>query len=185
MAESLAAHVIKLNTTSHLVSSVLVQAVVAAEDRRFWRHKGFDPVAAIRAVSDFVFSGRVSGASTIEQQLVRTLRKRYELTLRRKVTEIALAFLIACEFPKKTIISLYLHVAYFGWHATGIEMAASRLGVPLNSLTKREAATIAAMLKLPMPRLPSDRYAARLTTRVDYILAEMNRHELSSPESSP
>jgi len=131
-----------------------------------------------------VISGRISGASTIEQQLVRTLRKRYELTLWRKITEIALAFLISCEFSKEAIINLYLHVAYFGWRATGIEMAASRLGVSLNSLTKREAATIAAMLKLPMPRLPSDRYAARLMTRVEYVLAEMNRHELSSLEPS-
>lgn len=149
----------------------LVFAIVAAEDRRFFRHCGIDLMGVARALRDYALWGSVSGASTVEQQLVRTLRGRYELTISRKLSEMCIAIVISRRFHKKAIIEVYSRIAYLGWHARGVGQAAKRLGIDLSpSISKREAATIAAMLKAPMPKYPSENYAKRLQHRIEYIL---------------
>ena len=159
-----------------LVENELLQrAIVAAEDRRYWRHPGVDLRASVRAVYFYLVEGKVSGASTIEQQLVRTLRKRYEVTLLRKLSEIVLAFFVSNLFSKRRILQTYMSVAYFGWSATGVDAVAARLGVESAEISFTEAATIAAMLKLPMPRYPSEKYTQRLSMRVRYVLKTMQR----------
>lgn len=155
--------------------SNIIQAVLAAEDRRFLFHSGVDLIGIARAISRLAVGGRLEGASTIEQQLIRTLRGRYEITLDRKVTECLLAIAISRKFEKKTIMLAYLDVAYFGWKATGLEAAASRLGVSISNASKTEAAAIAAMLKVPMPRAPSAEYRVRHAKRVKYILSNLEK----------
>jgi penicillin-binding protein 1A len=155
----------------------LVRAVVAAEDRRFFRHRGIDLSAIIRALWKFLTSRTLSGASTIEQQLVRTLRGRYEISLNRKLSEIAIAIAISRKFDKRVIANVYCNVAYLGWRATGMKQAASRLGLDIFALSEREAATLAAMLKLPMPKQPNKAYSNRLQRRILYIVNRANQKE--------
>ena len=159
------------------IPSKLIHAIIAAEDRRFWRHRGVDFLSIIRAVWRYLQRGTISGASTIEQQLVRTLRQRYELSLSRKLSEMYIATAISRQFEKMVLAEVYCRVAYLGWQARGVEQAARRLGVNLTSLSDKEAATIAAMLKLPMPKYPSARYRTRLGERVDYVLRWMKSRE--------
>lgn len=148
----------------------VVQAMVIAEDRRFRQHKGIDWWGVARALWLYVARRRVSGASTIEQQLVRTLRKRYEVTLGRKLSEMLIAAVVSRAVSKADIAKVYLRVAYFGWRATGVDQAAQRLGISIDSITWQEAATVASLLKYPMPRYPSAAYTSRLSRRVTYVL---------------
>lgn len=157
------------------IPNALIEAVVAAEDRRFFSHNGVDPRAMARALWAYIRTGRLTGASTLEQQLVRTIRGRYEPTLARKITEINIAMKVSKRFSKRQLVEVYCHIAYLGWRAQGMSQAARRLGVDLSSLSLRESATLASMLKLPMPRFPSEGYARRLQRRTEYVL-----HVLSS-----
>lgn len=158
------------------VSSCIFEAIIIAEDRRFRNHQGVDGFAVIRAAVQYILNGRISGASTIEQQLVRTWRSRYELSIRRKVSEIAIACTLSARYSKNEIVSAYAHCAYFGWHASGIDAVSKRLNIDIQSASPSDAATIAAMLKLPMPRFPTRKYSERLAIRKNYILLNMSRY---------
>jgi len=80
---------------------------------------------------------------------VRTLSKRYERTIRRKIREILLASLVELQVPKVDIAGLYLSISYFGSRMNGIEQAASRTGLTMKVLTPRQAASLVARLKYP------------------------------------
>lgn len=153
----------------------IMDAVVLAEDRRYWRHTGFDPKGAARAAWCYIRTGRISGASTIEQQLVRTLRGRYELTLNRKLTEIVIAIKLTKRFSKGELLRAYLEIAYFGWSANGLVQLASRLDIDLHVPDVEASALIASLLKLPMPKNPSQEYRKRLKRRMDFVRSKIGR----------
>ncbi|MGN6489084.1 MAG: biosynthetic peptidoglycan transglycosylase [Devosia sp.] len=148
-------------------------AVVAAEDGRYFRHRGVDWLSIGRALWAWLTGSKLSGASTIEQQLVRTIRGRYEITIARKASEIFLARGIARRFSKADCLWAYMLVAYFGWRSTGIKQVTRRLGVALSTCSEEDAAQIAAMLKVPMPERPSARYRERLSVRKAYVIRRM------------
>jgi monofunctional glycosyltransferase len=152
----------------------VIRAMIVAEDRRFFSHCGVDFRGVTRAVLKYLSGGRLEGASTIEQQFVRTARRRYEITFARKFTECVLAVIVSSRHSKAHIAYSYLEVAYFGWRANGVQQAARRLGIDLLHASEAEAAALAAMLKVPMPRFPSQRYVTRHAQRVEYILTNWN-----------
>lgn len=151
------------------------RAIILSEDRRFFRHPGVDLLAIFRAAFAFLTQGTVSGASTIEQQLVRTIRGRYERTLQRKLSEIVIAIVVARYFSKTDIVLAYLEIAYFGWNATGLKHAIRRFGIDVSVASVEDAAMIAALLKLPMPKSPSEEYHRRLTRRTNHIVFLLER----------
>lgn len=148
----------------------LIQALVVAEDRRYCSHPGVDIFSIARALYRALFMAKIEGASTIEQQLVRTMRQRYEFSVSRKVSECLLAMGVVRAFDKVCLARVYLNIAYFGWRANGVHQAAHRLGLNVDDLNREQAALLAAMLKVPMPREPSARYLARRAQRVAYIV---------------
>jgi membrane peptidoglycan carboxypeptidase len=96
---------------------------------------------------------KFGGISTIEQQLVRTIRKRREYTISRKFSEITLSILMNFHFTKAEILTTYLNCVYFGPHMNGVDTAALvSFGVPAISLTEEQADFIACLLPTPMPR---------------------------------
>jgi membrane peptidoglycan carboxypeptidase len=88
------------------VPPILVAALLTVEDRRFYQHGGVDLRATCRAILHGLAGGRWTGASTIEQQLVRTLTGRYQRTLRRKLGEMLLACLVYRTVPKQDVPGL-------------------------------------------------------------------------------
>lgn len=162
------------------ISPTIVAMLIVGEDKRFFRHHGVDPFATARAIRDRVIGKTRSGGSTIEQQLVRTLTRRYEPTFSRKLREILLASLVDGVIPKPDVPGLYLSVAYFGWRMNGVQQASRRLGIPLDAATPYEAASIVARLKYPEPRLaPKDR-ARQIAIRTEYILRRAAKFESSA-----
>ena len=151
------------------LSDMLVVALIAAEDHRFFEHCGIDFLGIMRALYRNLCTGGLEGASTIEQQLVRQLTGKFEKTFRRKVSEILLASLVFRVIPKWEIPGVYLSVAYFGWQMNGIRQACVRLGVDSRNASPRQAAALMARLKYPEPRALTPGRAHLIARRTEYI----------------
>jgi penicillin-binding protein 1A len=152
------------------VPAVLRQAVLAAEDERFYRHRGIDDRGIIRALlANMLSRDSVQGGSTITQQLVRNaypdLRDR---SLVRKIKEASLAAQLEERLSKDQILEAYLNRVYFGSGYYGVE-AASRgyFGKHVGELNLAQAATLAGLIREPEtsnPRSSPDRALERRNT---------------------
>lgn len=135
-------------------------AMVAIEDRRFRSHWGVDPVALMRitkfAIDNRGTGRRLQGASTITQQVARTIFLSNKYDVGRKFREMILALALERKFTKDQILELYLNKVYFGGGAYGID-AASRtfFGHAATNLTLSEAAVIAGLVKAPSRYSPT------------------------------
>lgn len=149
-------------------------AVLAIEDRRFYRHFGLDFIGLARAMVANVRAGRVvQGGSTITQQLAKNLFLTPERTFRRKVQETMLALWLEARFSKNEILTLYLNRVYFGGGAYGIEAAAQRyFGVDAGRLTLNQAAMLAGLLKAPSRYSPASNPEAA-AVRMQVVLRAM------------
>ena len=129
----------------------MINAVIAVEDARFWKHKGIDYVAIARAIfKDIIHAGLREGGSTITQQLTKVMFLSPEKTLQRKIREAALAIKIEKNLDKKEILELYLNKVYFGHGAYGVEMASrTYFGKSVRDITLPEAALIAGLIRAP------------------------------------
>jgi membrane peptidoglycan carboxypeptidase len=158
------------STNHQYLSRNLVNTLILAEDKRYLSHLGFDPIAAVRAIFSLIVKHKLQGASTIEQQLVRTITRRYEITLSRKAREMLLASILSASFPKDKIARAYLCVAYFGWQMNGIEQACGQLSVDPETATVAQAADIVARLKYPQPSNASLKRLKQIRDRAAHIL---------------
>jgi len=143
-----------------------LEATVATEDANFYRHFGVDPLAIARSAWLNWRSGEiVSGASTLTQQVARTLllspEERYERTLRRKIREAWLAVRLEWHYSKEEILALYLNHSYYGHFAYGMEAAAqSYLGKHVGELDLAECALLAGLPQWPVYYNPLENPAA-------------------------
>ncbi len=160
----------------------LVLAVLAAEDVRFFRHRGVDYQAIARAALENYRAGRVvEGASTITQQLARNLLPReigHERSVRRKVREALLARAIERRWSKRDILETYLGFVFLGQNAYGVA-AASRAYFDrrVGELDLAQAALLAALIQAP-GRLDPYRRPEAARARRDEVLARMARAKL-------
>jgi len=138
------------------VSKVLVDAVIAIEDRRFFDHEGLDPIRIAGSALAVLRAGEaVQGGSTITQQLARQSVGR-EKTLTRKVKEMLFAAQLEHHFSKNEILELYLNKVYFGDGLYGVEAAArGYFGKKASELSLPEAALLAGLLKAPSTYAPT------------------------------
>jgi membrane peptidoglycan carboxypeptidase len=165
------------------ISPLLVQAVLTAEDRRFFEHAGFDPGRVIGSAFANARAGRiVQGGSTITQQLVRMSDGERARTYGRKLREVLLARAVERRFSKDAILQTYLNKVYLGEGFYGVETAAhGYFGKSAADVTVEEAATIAALIQSPV-RYTQDAYAARVLARRNWILGEMfEQHAIPEP----
>ncbi|MDD4071361.1 MAG: penicillin-binding protein 1A [Desulfobacterales bacterium] len=129
----------------------LIQAVIATEDRNFYHHSGIDLKGIFRAVVKDALAGEfIEGASTLTQQLTKTLFLNPQKTLTRKLKEAILSVQLERRYTKNEILTMYLNQVYFGSGAYGVESAARLyFGKPVKNLTLSECALIAGMPKAP------------------------------------
>ena len=149
-------------------------AFVSAEDGDFFSHTGVDFLGIIRAAYKNFRAGRVvQGASTITQQVAKTLLLTPQRTLTRKIKEAILAQRIERSFSKEDILYLYLNQIYLGHGAWGIEAAAQTyFGKPASELDVSEAAFIAGLVKAPSRYSPVSHYR-RARNRQEYVIGRM------------
>ena len=141
----------RISVETDRIPQVLVDAVLAAEDRTFFEHGGVDPAGILRALVTNLQQGGVSqGGSTITQQYVKNVYLTQERTITRKIKEAALAVRVEREIPKQEILTRYLNTIYLGRGAYGVE-AASRayFGKNVDELTLPEAAYLAGLIRSP------------------------------------
>src|SRR5262245_39637943 len=150
------------------------KAFVAAEDKRFYQHKGIDERGLIRAfMGNLTQPGRPQGGSTITQQVAKNLLVGADVTYERKMREIILASRIERTLSKNEILELYLNSIYLGRASWGIEMAArSYFGKSARELTLTEGALLAGLTKGPNFFNP-ERQPARARERLAYVLSRM------------
>ncbi|MBW4330740.1 PBP1A family penicillin-binding protein [Stakelama sp. CBK3Z-3] len=142
------------------IPPVMRKAMVSIEDKRFYSHIGVDPIGALRAAKfaiDHRGTGRrMQGASTITQQVARTIFLSNRYTLGRKLREAILALALERKFTKDQILELYLNKVYFGGGAYGIDAASRRFfGHSATNLSLGEAAIIAGLVKAPSHYSPT------------------------------
>src|SRR5881394_3438969 len=133
------------------VPAPLKNAIIAAEDERFYQHPGIDYIGVLRAAyANLVAGGRRQGASTITMQVARNFFLSSEKTLTRKLYEALLAFKIEHSLNKEQILELYLNQIYLGQRAYGFG-AASQIyyNKALNQLSVAEIAMLAGLPKAP------------------------------------
>ena len=138
------------------IPEYLQKAVITAEDRQFYTHSGIDLKAITRAIiSNIRAGGFVQGASTITQQLSKTLFLSPQKTLIRKLKEALLSIQLERRYTKNEILERYLNQIYLGSGAYGVESAARIFfGKPVTDLDLAECAMIAAMPKAPSAYSP-------------------------------
>ncbi len=139
------------------VSPYLVDAILAAEDKRFYMHPGIDPQGILRALAVNLRSGRVvQGGSTITQQVAKLLFLDAERSIDRKLKEIPIALALELKYTKEEILSVYLNRVYLGAGTYGFEAAAQRyFGKSARVLSPAEAAMLAGLLRAPSRYAPT------------------------------
>jgi penicillin-binding protein 1A len=158
------------------VPDVMRNAILAAEDERFYQHGGVDYVSVMRAAFTNVVSGTQQGAGTITMQVARNFFLTREKTLTRKLREVLLAWKIEASLTKDEILELYVNQIFLGQRSYGFA-AASQIyfGKPLKDLTAAEAAMLAGLPKAPSAFNPVTN-PKRAKVRQQYVLRRM--HEL-------
>lgn len=139
------------------VSPHLINAILAIEDRRFFKHPGIDPRGIFRAILRNYRAGAfVEGGSTITQQTAKLVFLNSEKTLDRKFLELPLAFAMEWRYSKIEILSIYLNRVYLGAGSYGFEAAAQRyFGKSAQHLSFSESAMLAGLLQAPSRYSPA------------------------------
>lgn len=165
---------------------VMVDALLATEDRNFYQHDGVSPLAIARAMMVNVKAGRtVQGGSTLTQQLAKNLFLSSERTLWRKIREAYIALILDHRYSKDRILEAYLNEVYLGQnggeaiHGFGL---ASRLyfGQPIQELRIDQLALLVGMVKGPSYYNPV-RYPERAKTRRDLVLRLLMQQDILTP----
>jgi len=157
----------------------LINAILAIEDRRFFSHPGLDPFRIIgAAIRNIRAESYIQGGSTITQQLVKNFFLTPERTMRRKVQEALLAFVLERRAEKRDILELYVNEIYLGQQGSfsinGVGEAARRyFQKDVANLTLAESAMIAGMIQSPNPYNPY-RHPTRATERRNLVLRAMH-----------
>jgi penicillin-binding protein 1A len=158
------------------VPDLMRQAILAAEDERFYQHGGVDYLSVLRAALANMTSGTQQGAGTITMQVARNFFLTRERTLTRKLREVLLAYKIENNLSKDEILELYVNQIFLGQRAYGFA-AASQIyfGKPLSQVSIAEAAMLAGLPKAPSAYNPVAN-PKRAQLRQFYVLRRM--HEL-------
>ena len=164
----------------------LQEAVVAIEDKRFYKHHGVDWYGTARAILSTLFGGNVQGGSTITQQLVKNVTGDNQNTVKRKVTEIYRALDLEKRYEKDEILEAYLNEVYFGHSCYGVVTAAmTYFDKDVSELTLAECASLVAITNNPSLYDPIEAGWSRENNRERQLLvlrAMLEQEKISQEE---
>lgn len=181
------------------MNEYLPNAFIAGEDKRFWKHQGFDIIGLGGVVLDILGGEGLRGASTITQQLIKNVTGDDDVTIQRKAQEIIRAINLEKKYDKTEILEMYLNNIYLSQNCYGVGAAAyTYFGKEVKDLTLIESAAIAAITQNPSkwdpiiyPELNADRrnwiiekmYEQGLITQEEYASAYMHELVLNIPDN--
>ena len=155
------------------IPDLVKQAFISAEDKNFYTHRGYDPLSMLSAARDALQGGRLRGASTITQQVMKNFLLSSDRSAERKIKELILAARLEETLSKDKILELYLNEIFLGQNSFGVAAAAQTyFNKTLTELAPHEAAFLAALPQAPSNFHPV-RNADRLLARRNYVLREM------------
>ncbi len=173
------------------VPEVLINALIATEDVRFYSHPGVDVQSLLRGFYGFITGRRLGGGSTITMQLANNLSFDSDNVYLRKFKEIPFALQIQRELTKEEILTLYLNTIYFGAGADGIGAASFvYYGKDVSELTLAESAMMISLLPCPSACNPfsnPSRALNRRETRLRNMLKEnmITQNEFEAANNAP
>ncbi|MCX6118770.1 MAG: transglycosylase domain-containing protein [Proteobacteria bacterium] len=146
-------------TTVDQIPKNMINALVAAEDKNFFQHKGVDPSAILKAVVEGLQTGKFRGGSTLTQQTVKNIMDRWEYSIRRKINEAIAALQIEKLYSKEQILEFYLNQFHVSGNGSGIGIAAKYyFNKDVKDLDLVESAFIAGSVKGPSKYDPFLKY---------------------------
>jgi penicillin-binding protein 1A len=164
------------------VPDVMINAILAAEDERFYSHGGVDYLSVLRAAASNLASGTQQGAGTITMQVARNFFLTREKTITRKLREVLLAWKIEASLSKDDILQLYVNQIFLGQRAYGFAAAAQiYFGKALRDVSPAEAAMLAGLPKAPSTYNPVSN-PKRAKSRQLYVLRRMHDLKYISSE---
>jgi 1A family penicillin-binding protein len=171
---------VKLND----ISPYVIKAVLAAEDHRFFKHHGFVLQGILRGLIKSILNpSQVQGGSTITQQLARNAFLTLDKTLKRKIKEAILTFLIERKYSKNEILEMYLNQINFGYNVYGIESASLfYFDKPAKELTLSESVYLVSLINAPGYYSPYGSHKDELEKRKNWILERMAQLKYISQE---
>jgi len=167
------------------IPETLKQATVAVEDKSFYTHKGIDLLTPFRIVKNFFYFGKITGGSTLTQQLTRNVLLTTERSLTRKIKEIILSVQIEAKYSKDEILLMYLNEAPYGGASWGVGTAVDQyFNKPIRDLTLAESAILAGFPQLPSVYSPFSKTPTAYIDRTAHVLKRMVEDGYISQEAS-
>ncbi len=164
------------------IPAPLKQATISIEDKDFYKHQGFDPLAFLRILKNVVFRQRIIGGSTLTQQLVKNVLLTSERRLSRKVKELVLAVQIERKFTKDEILQMYLNEAPYGGTAWGIASAAEQyFSKKPEELNLTESIILAGMPQAPSRYSPYGKDPLAYVNRATDVARRMREDGYITP----
>jgi penicillin-binding protein 1A len=179
------------------VPQTLIHAVIATEDKTFWKNPGVDVSGVSRAFVENLTSGKISqGGSTITQQLVKNRILGNKQDLQRKAKELVLAYRLNNKYSKREILKQYLNTVYFGQGSYGVKATARRFfltpdpsspfgvrGKQLSELTVGESALMAGLIQNPEGDNPYVRPDRALKRRAEVLKGMVQQHYITQAQA--
>ena len=163
----------RLFASTDEIPKLIKEAFISAEDKNFYKHRGYDPLGILKAIYDAARGGRLRGASTITQQVMKNFLLSRDRSAERKIKELILASRIEQTLSKDKILELYLNEIFLGQNSYGVASAAQTyFNKMLDELSLAEAAYLAALPKAPSRYHPV-RQRERALVRRNFVLKEM------------
>ena len=152
----------------------LKKATIAVEDKDFYKHKGFDPLAPLRIIKNFFYFKKLTGGSTLTQQLVKNVLLTSEVSITRKIKEFILAVQIEARYSKDEILLMYLNESPYGGAAWGVGSAAEQyFGKAVKDLTVAESVILAGLPQRPNAYSPFSSNPKAYVSRTEHVLNRM------------
>jgi len=156
------------------IPDYLKKATVAVEDKDFYKHQGFDPLTPLRMIKNVFYFGKVTGGSTLTQQLTRTVLLTTDRTITRKIKELILSIQIDGKYSKDEILGMYLNEIPYGGASWGIGPAAEQyFNKSVKELNLAECAILAGLPQLPSVYSPFSKTPTAYINRTQHVLDRM------------
>jgi membrane peptidoglycan carboxypeptidase len=161
------------------INKNFIDALIIAEDWRFYNHFGVDFIAILGAIKHNLSQKYLRGASTIEQQLVRIIVNDFSISYKRKIKEIFLALIVDLTLPKIDIPGFYLSIAYYGYSLIGINKICDKYSINILNPNIEQACFIIAHIKYPLGRYYNEKINLHINNRAYRInkLLQDNKHK--------
>lgn len=165
------------------IPEYLKKATIAVEDKDFYKHSGFDPLAPLRIIKNIYYFKKITGGSTLTQQLVKNVLLTSEVSVTRKIKEFILSIQLEAKYKKDEILLMYLNEAPYGGASWGVGFAAEQyFGKKVKDLTFTEAVILAGLPQRPNVYSPFSKTPKAYIDRSLHVLTRMVEDGYITPE---